>query len=285
MANVYGIPHDCQSLLWELATRLGIRDAFAEELNKKWKLKEHKFQKGRTYSPREMVEVLWTDVTHKPFQHAVEHGFYGKKVNAEDQYLGGVEKHFKGPGKARMKLYADQMVETYAKVEKTVKENNIKNIDLAQYKLAYSPLPLKEHAFPTPHREAKDYPLYLITHKRMYRNQSGNTAQNPILNALGPDTQDNFIAVNADTGRSLGLKDGDTVVVETRVGKAKGRVKLTQGIRPDVVAVSYHYGHWSLGFPDYAKKGTWINQVLELHPDKVSGMNSFQDTKCKLYKA
>lgn len=285
VANVYGIPYDCQSLLWELATRLGIRDAFAEELNKKWKLKEHKFKKGRTYSPREMVEVLWTEVTHKPFQHALENGFYGKKVSAQDQYLGGVEKHFKGPGNARMKLYADQMVDTYTKVEKTVKENNIKNIDLAQYKLAYSPLPLKEHAFPTPHREAKDYPLYLITHKRMYRNQSGNTAQNPILNALGPDVQDNFIAVNADTGRSMGLKDGDTVMVETRVGKAKGRVKLTQGIRPDVVAVSYHYGHWSLGFPDYAKKGTWINQVLELHPDKVSGMNSFQDTKCKLYKA
>jgi anaerobic selenocysteine-containing dehydrogenase len=166
-----------------------------------------------------------------------------------------------------------------------VKANNITNIDLAQFKIAYSPIPTKDHAFPTPHREAKDYPLYLITHKRMYRNQAGNTAQNPILNALGADTQENTIAVNAETAKGLGIRDGDMVVVESRVGKAKGKAKVTQGIRPDTIAVSYHYGHWSLGFPDYAKKGTWINQVMELHPDRIAGMNSFNDTKVKLYKA
>jgi anaerobic selenocysteine-containing dehydrogenase len=83
----------------------------------------------------------------------------------------------------------------------------------------------------------------------MYRNQSGNTAQNPILNfAIGADAAENFIAVNTTTGKELGIKDGDIVVVESRVGKAKGKVKLTQGIRPDTIAVSYHYGQWSLGF-------------------------------------
>ncbi len=285
LTNAYNIPHDCQSMLWELAHRLGIRDAFAEELNKKWGLKEVEFAKGRSYTPREMVEVLWADKVKKPFDVALERGFYGKHVGTEERYLQGVELHFKGAGKARMKLYADQLVESYNKVEKTVKENNITNIDLAQYKLAYSPLPLVEHAFPTPHREARDYPLYLITHKRMYRNQCGNTAQNPILNALGADTQENFIAVNPATAKALGIRDDDVVIVESRVGRARGKAKLTEGIRPDTIAVSYHYGNWSLGFPDYAKKGTWINQAMELHPDKISGMNSFQDTKVKLYRA
>jgi thiosulfate reductase/polysulfide reductase chain A len=177
------------------------------------------------------------------------------------------------------------LVQSYNQVVKTVQANNISNIDLASYKIAYAPLPLKEHAFPTPHREAKDFPLYLITHKRMYRNQAGNTAQNPILNALGADTQENFIAVNTVTAKDLGIRDGDMVIVESRVGTAKGKAKLTEGIRPDTIAVSYHYGHWSLGFPDSAKKGTWINQAMELHPDRISGMNSFNDTKVKLYRA
>lgn len=285
-ANIYNLPHDAMSILWELAKRLGIRDAYAEELNKKWGLKEKLFEKGRDYTPREMVEVLWTDKTHKPFQYALDKGFIGKKVDTKHRYLDGVEAKFKGAGKPRMKLYADQMVDTYAKVVKTVKDNGIKNIDLEQYRIAYSPIPLKEHAFPTPHREAKDYPLYLITHKRMYRNQSGNTAQNPILNkALGADVAENYVTINANTAKGLGIRDGDKVVIETRVGKALGKAKLTQGIRPDVIAVSYHYGHWSQGFPDVAKTGTWINQALELHPDRVSGMNSFNDTKCKLYRA
>lgn len=285
MTNVYNLPHDAASILWELAKRLGIRDTYVDNLNKNWGLKEHKFEKGRDYTPREMVEVIWTEKAHKPFQYALDHAFTGKKVDTKHRYLDGLESKCKGAGKPRMKLYTDQLVESYLKVEKTVKANNISNIDLAGYKLAYSPIPLTDHAFPTPHREAKDYPLYLITHKRIYRNQAGNTAQNPILNALGPDTQENTIAVNADTAKGLGIKDGDTVVVESRVGKAKGKVQLTQGIRPDTIAVSYHHGHWSLGFPEYAKKGTWINQTMELHPDRVSGMNSFNDTKVKLYKA
>jgi anaerobic selenocysteine-containing dehydrogenase len=285
MTNAYNIPHDATSILWELAKRLGLRDAYAENLNKQWGMKEKLFEKGRDYTPREMVELLWAEKAHKPFQYALDHGFTGKKVDAKARYLSGLESKLKGAGKPRMKLYADQLVQSYMQVEKTVKANNITNVDLAGYKLAYSPLPLKEHAFPTPHREANDFPLYLITHKRMYRNQAGNTAQNPILNALGSDTQENTIAVNADTAKGLGIKDGDMVVIESRVGKAKGKVKLTQGIRPDTIAVSYHHGHWSLGFPDAAKKGTWINQAMELHPDRISGMNSFNDTKVKLYKA
>lgn len=285
MTNAYNIPHDATSILWELAKRLSIRDAYVENMNKQWGNKDKMFEKGRDYTPREMVEVLWEDKAHKPFQYALDNAFIGKKVDTKARYLSGLEAKCKGAGKPRMKLYADQLVETYAKVKKTVEANNITNINLDQYKVAYSPLPLKDHAFPTPHREAKDFPLYLITHKRMYRNQAGNTAQNPILNALGADTQENTIAVNAETAKGLGIKDGDTVMIESRVGKAKGKVKLTQGIRPDTIAVSYHHGHWSLGFPDYAKKGTWINQAMELHPDRISGMNSFNDTKVKLYKA
>ena len=64
-----------------------------------------------------------------------------------------------------------------------------------------------------------------------------------------------------------------------------GRPKITQGIRPDTVAVSYSYGQAAPGLPEFAKKGIWINQVIELHPDLVSGHNSFNDTKCKVYKA
>lgn len=286
MTNPYNLEWDAFTILWEISKRLGVRDKFAEECNKAWGLKEVTFKPGRDYTQREGVEVIWADKTKKDFSVAMEQGFVGSKKSVKSKYLSGAEDKFKGPGKAKIKLYADQLIDTYYKVEGIAKKNNLQKIDLPKFKIAYSPLPNKDHAFPTPHREASDYPFYVITHKRMFRNQSGFTVNNAILNqALGSDASTNFVQVNAATAAKLGVRTGDTVTIETRVGKINGTAQVVQGIRPDTIAVSYHYGQWSPGYSPQGRKGTAINQVLEHHPDLISGHNSFNDTKCKLYRA
>ncbi|MEO8653129.1 MAG: molybdopterin-dependent oxidoreductase [Ramlibacter sp.] len=286
MANPYNLQWDAFSIMWELSKRLGIRDKFAEESNKAWGLKDSTFKTGRDYTQREGVEVIWADKAKKDFSVATEQGFVGSKKNAKSKYLGGAEDKFKGPGKAKMKFYADQLIDTFYKAEAIVKKNNLTSFQLDKLKIAYSPLPNKNHAFPTPHLEAKDYPFYVITHKRMYRNQSGNTVDNVILNqALGKDAATNYVQINAAAASRLGIKSGDTVTIETRVGKINGEAQVVEGIRPDTIAVSYHYGQWSKGYSPEGRKGIAINQVLEHHPDLISGHNSFNDTKCKLYKA
>jgi anaerobic selenocysteine-containing dehydrogenase len=286
MVNPFNLEHDAYTIMWELMKRLELRDKYIEEINKAWGLKDVKFQLGRDYTTREGVEVIWADKTKKDFSVAIEQGFVGSKKSTKSKYLSGAEAKFKGPGQAKMKLYADQLIDSYYKVEEIAKKNNLRNIDLARYKIAYSPLPTNEHAFPTPHREASDYPLYVVTHKRMYRNQSGFTLNNPILNqALGPDAATNYVTINAATANELGINDGDRVMIETRVGKVQGIAKAVQGIRPDTIAVSYHYGMFSPGLAPAARNGTWINQVLEHHPDLISGHNSFNDTKCKVSRA
>lgn len=286
MANVYNIPHDAYSILWELAKRLGILDDYIANINKNWGLKTYPLEAGRDYTAREATEHLWMEKTKgEDFDYALAHAFKGKKLATKDIYLKGVEAEFKGPGKPKMHFYAEQLVGSLDKIKKNVAQHNIAGIDLDYYAMAMDPLPSKHHAFPVPHREAKDFPFYLITYKRMYRNQAGNTALNPIHNMLGPDTDTNFVLINRSAATTAGIANGDQLVIETRMGKVQGSAKLTEGIRPDTVAVSYHYGHRSVDFPDYAKKGIWINSVLELHPDVISGMNSFNDTKCKVYKA
>jgi len=288
VTNAYKLPHDGYSILWELAKRLGMRDDYIKQINKKWKLKKHPFKTGQDYTARQAVEHLWLEKTKgkKDFAYAVKHGFIGKKLSSKDTYLKGVEAKFRGPDKPKMNFYAEQLVESMNKVKDTVKQHRIRDIDLDKYAVAFSPLPNEDHGFPTPHREAASYPFYLITYKRMYRNQSGNTALNPILNqALGPDTNENFVLINRSTAKDKRIKDGDTLVIATRLGKVNAKAKLTEGIRPDTVAVSYHYGQQSISLPDSARKGTWINSVLEYHPDVVSGMTSFNDSKCKVYKA
>jgi len=286
MTNPFNLEHDAFSIMWELMKRLNLRDKFAEECNKAWGLKEVKFKPGRDYTTREGVEVIWSDKTRKDFSVALEQGFVGKKKSVKSKYLDGVESAFKGPGKPKMKLYADQLIDTYYKVEEIAKKNGLTKVDLVRYKEAYAPLPTVAHAYPTPHREAKDYPFYVITHKRMYRNQAGFTANNALLNqAIGADAATNYVQLNVATAAQLGVKSGDIVTIETRVGKINGTAEAVQGIRPDTIAVSYHYGRWGAGYSPDAKKGIAINEVLEYHPDLISGHNSFNDTKCKLYKA
>ena len=285
LTNAYQIEHDAYSILWQLSKRLGILDDYVKNVNKQWKLKKHPLQTGQDYSAEQAVEQIWLEQTKgKDFAYAKEHGFIGKHLSVEKTYLSGVDKKFKGAGKPKMNFYAEQLVHTLANVKQQKKQHSLKMIDLDRYQLALSPLPKKEHGFPTPHREAKAFPFYLITYKRMYRNQSGNTALNPILNALGPDVQENFVLINQKSADQLSIKTGEQVVVETRVGKVQGKAKVIEGIRPDTLAISYHYGQQSLAFPDSAKQGIWINSVLENYSDVVSGMESFNDSKCRLIK-
>lgn len=196
-----------------------------------------------------------------------------------------MEAKFKGAGKPKMNFYVEQLVHTLENVKQQKEKYHLRDIHMGQYKLALSPLPKKEHGFPVPHRVALKHPFYLITYKRMFRNQSGNTALNPILNALGADVQENYVLINSQSAKKLGIDNSSEVIVETRVGKLKGKAKVIEGIRPDTIAISYHYGQQSLDFPEYAKKGMWVNSILENHSDVVSGMESFNDSKCKLYKA
>ncbi|MCX4029800.1 molybdopterin-dependent oxidoreductase [Endozoicomonas sp. SM1973] len=285
VTNVFNLPHDGFSIIWELASRLGLRDQYIEQINKKWGLKKNPLKTGRDYSAKEVVENLWLEKTKgKEFSYAVEHGFSGKHLSENDTYLKGVEAKFKGAGKPKMQFYAESMLGTLFNIKETVKQHDIKNIDLDDYQVSLSPLPLRVHSMPVPHRNKDKYPFYIITYKRMNRTQSGNTAMNPLLNALGPEADENFVLINEQTAIELKLKEKDKVQIETRVGSVEGRVKLTQCIRPDTLAVSYHYGQQSLGMPDYARKGIWINSILESHSDLVSGMDSFNDSVCRLKK-
>ncbi|MGR9073584.1 MAG: molybdopterin-containing oxidoreductase family protein [Gammaproteobacteria bacterium] len=285
VVNAYQIPHDCYSILWQLAKRLEILDSYIKNINDQWGLKSYPLQTGRDYSAEQAVESIWLEQTKgMNFDYAKEHAFTGKFLTVEQTYLSGVEAKFKGPGKPKMNFYVEQLVHTLAAVEQQKKRHRLKTIDIDRYRLALSPLPKKEHGFPTPHREAKNYPFYLITYKRMYRNQSGNTALNPILNGLGPDVRENFVLVNRKSAQKLNINNGDQVIVETRIGSVQGKARVIEGIRPDTLAVSYHYGQQSLGYPEYARQGIWINSILENHSDVVSGMESYNDSKCKLSK-
>jgi len=280
VVNAYNLQYDAFDILMELAERLGMREEYLKNINAAYKIE---LAPGKKYSSEEVVAEI-AKANKTDIEYLKQHGLTAKKLHAEDIYLKGVEANFKGAGKPKMNFYCENLLLTAEKVKETVQKYDIPNINLSDLNVVYSPLPRKEHAFPTPHLEAKNYDLYLITHKRMYFYQS-NHAMVPVLREIAHDADENFVAIHPETAARKGIKDGEEVYVESPAGKVKIKAKLTEGIRPDTVAISYHYGHWSNSMPDYAKKGVNPNWVLELHPDRISGMNSFNDTKVKVYKA
>ena len=108
--------------------------------------------------------------------------------------------------------------------------------------------------------EDKDYGFKLITFKDILGGQSRTRPANYWLSEL---EDENRILVNKLDVQELGLRDGDVVKLVSKTnptgtfdiggGKrlsVKGKIKAIHGIRPGVVAVSWHFGHWAYGSND-----------------------------------
>ena len=162
----------------------------------------------------------------------------------------------------------------------------------------------------------KDMPFYAITYKEVTGGQSRTISNYWTQGGMGV-LPTNYILVNPRDASTLGVSDGDTVKLASRtnpqgildLGNGKpepvqGKVKLTQGVRPGVVLISWSYGHWAYGARDVVVDGQTIkgdarrtvglcsNHVLLLDEgtkttcltDPIGGSASFYDTKVKLVK-
>jgi len=149
--------------------------------------------------------------------------------------------------------------------------------------------------------------LHLITYKEVTGGQS-RTHGAYWLQTMLPE---NFVLLNSVDARRLGLKTGDTVALTSnslptgqfelgdgRTYRVTGKVKVIEGLRPGVVAVSWSYGHWAYGSNDVVvdgkvvkgdkrrSTGTVTNALLTIDPvvgdvcltDPIGGSASFYDT-------
>jgi anaerobic selenocysteine-containing dehydrogenase len=160
-----------------------------------------------------------------------------------------------------------------------------------------------------------EFPLAMITYKDILGGHSRTLPTNYWMSSILPE---NYILINTGTAKELGFSDGDragVISATNREGKwplpnrkpfgMVGKVKVVEGIRPGVVAVSWHFGHWGYGAADAnidgrivkgdKRRGTGlcINAALRVDPylknacmsDPIGGSSSFYDTRVKLVKA
>jgi thiosulfate reductase/polysulfide reductase chain A len=124
-----------------------------------------------------------------------------------------------------------------------------------------------------------DYPLYFISWKESSHTHS-RTMNNPYLSGIKDASP---LLVNHVTASRLNIVDGDTVWIESPYARAKAKVKVTNGIHPEVVGLQWGFGHWAFG--SYAKdKGTNASQFNFLNVDTISGQALHKEVCVKIYK-
>lgn len=93
-----------------------------------------------------------------------------------------------------------------------------------------------------------------------------------------------LVEINSETARTLRLKDGQIVWVESPFQKIKAKVKFSEGVHPSVAAIPSGQGHYSYG---KWQKGIGANpyDLIGVDFDTISGQAAFFNTRVKVYKA
>ena len=162
--------------------------------------------------------------------------------------------------------------------------------------------------------ERAGYDLRLITYREIFHTKS-RTAANYLLLSLLPE---NGVLMNSRDAARRGLKADDRVRIESASNPTgvwdfkngttraiEGRLVVTEGIRPGVVAFSLGHGHWAYGSSDVTIDGHVVkgdkrraagihaNAVLRVDPviknttlsDLTGGSAVFYDTQVRVRKA
>jgi anaerobic selenocysteine-containing dehydrogenase len=135
--------------------------------------------------------------------------------------------------------------------------------------------------------EKDKYPLVLLPYQPLMVIENGSQnypwAQEIFLPMAGVGWE-TLVEINSETAKTLKLRDGQFVWVESPFQKIKAKVKCSEGVHPGVVAIASGQGHTSYG---KWQKGIGVNpnDILGVDYDTLSGQAAFFNTRVKVYKA
>jgi anaerobic selenocysteine-containing dehydrogenase len=135
--------------------------------------------------------------------------------------------------------------------------------------------------------EKEKYPFILLPYQPLMVVENGSQnypwAQEVFLPMCGMGW-DTLVEMNSETANALKLRDGQQVWVESPFRKIKTRVKCSEGVHPQVVAIPLGQGHYSYG---KWQKGIGVNpnEIIGVDYDRISGQTAFFNTRVKVYKA
>jgi anaerobic selenocysteine-containing dehydrogenase len=149
----------------------------------------------------------------------------------------------------------------------------------------------------TAQSDAKIEELLLVTFsKNIMSSQLANCKY------LAEIVHDNPLWIHPVTAEKLGIKNGDRVKLQTSVGEIETKVRVTQSIHPQAVALARDFGHWAVGNIARSRKfksadpdtsllfwedkgnGVHINSIIARNFDASGGGPIWSGIKVHLFK-
>jgi len=266
-------------VMQEVCYKVGVVAEYNTAVNMAYGLAgEYALLPDREYTREEVVDRIykcWLG-PDKGLDYMKRHGLVTWKKKVEEVY----GPHFV---KARLALYPEFILDVKENVEKVAGEQGIE-LDLSVFKPLPDWTPCRTFQTKVP-----GYDLTAIYYRVPWHIFS-YTYQIPLLDEIGLVTEpfSYFACINTETGRKLGLKDGDWVFIEATNGaRVKGRARLVEGVHPEVVAIAHNGGHWSKGMPRAHGKGIFFAPLLTQSREYLDWCVGTMccDSKVKVYKA
>jgi len=273
-------------VLIDIAEELGILEAFNNKMNLRTGLYlfEHlALEPNKKYTVREMamrsaeMVALAAGKEFSPDIFTDRRTFLslGEK-SIQQAYIGPFRNR-----QAKVPVYFEHFIDAGKKVREVTKKMGMDWWDVSLYK----PIP-DWRPCPAYEESGEEYDLFLANGKLPLHYQTV-CADNPWINDICTHNRlDYNILLNTETARKKGIQDGDIVYVESKVGKVKGKVRVTGCVHPQVVGTLGTAGHWAEGKPIAKRKGISFNRLVPFDINQM-GMLSGQMDNCarvRIYK-
>ena len=270
-----GVKHWVEVMV-ELAKRAGFLEDYFRVLNVTLHLKEpYTLKPGREYSWDEVADT-WARSQCGP-----DKGLDWFKKNGLIKEQKKVDQMYPRPTiKGRFPVYFEFFTTLKPGVEKVAKELGLK-WDTSDY----VPLPVWRPC--SAYSENGKFDLFAVNFKGPFHCLSV-TMNNPWLHDLSQmHPYADKILLNTESAKKRGIKTGDTVCIESEVGKVQGKVRVTECIHPEVIGIPGIFGHWAEGKPVGRGNGAHFNALIPFSLEKMDMISTGLDgcVKVRVTKA
>ncbi len=244
---------EISEIFTELAVRMGFLDKYNQAVNNLFGLTgEYRLEGNKKYGWLDIVDRHCKSDTNgrHDFEWFRQNGGYLEPVPASHQYDVYLDMTAK---KLRFPLpYMEQVKKTGQELAANLAGKGVDWWSTEEY------LPLPTY-FPSVLDKVPQEYNFFVTTTRPAQFSWGSNIDSTWLNEasdLNPGQTD--IIMNAQTGRAMGIANGEEIWVESSVGKIKRKVCLSEAIRPDTLMIMGQFGQWA--FPG-AKETGRVSQV------------------------
>ncbi|MFQ5786624.1 MAG: molybdopterin-dependent oxidoreductase [Thermodesulfobacteriota bacterium] len=204
--------------------------------------------------------------------YLMEHGFWCDAKTDGFSYKNYETKGFKTPS-GKFEIYSERLKEE-----------------------GHDPLPVY---MPVEELRVQNRNAFVLVPFKTNVHTADRTANSLLLSEI---LHDNPLWINAGVAGEYGLQDKDKVEIMSKLGRIEAKVRITQGIHPDVVAIATNCGHWQFGHIAQAKSfesnnantshvwwedegnGIHINKIIPASIDAIGGGQGWMDTVVKIRK-